>query len=179
MKRMLKALGATAAYFVGGLLALLAIIILMSFGCAVPPMDTAMKWGFRIHRHTLERLVAMKDEDTRMWKISPNPIWFLEHRGEISGRRWLKYWFLCKRAGVNGGVMKREKSSDTLLLVWSFGLVTGGSGKSYLHCGAPEQGLYHERACIDKKDSDSRQIEGSGERYKKIDRDWYILEEWD
>jgi hypothetical protein len=151
------------------------------------PSDAVLERRFNKERPDFDRLLTMMDEDRNMSRIAPDFTWRQDNvawpRPEsewgISNERWNDYKRLFSKTGLDDGITKPEKSSDTLLEVWSWGLVVGGIRVSYLHCGPPRDGSVHtEPPCLQNKDS-GRVEESSGDsyRFKKIAPDWYIFEE--
>ncbi len=168
----------------------LAVISLLWWGCAPhQPSDQSLEKRFYKQRADLERLVAIMDEDWRMSRIAPEFTWRQdsvawprpESQWGISRQRWDDYRRIFAQAGFEGGTTRREKSSDVMVVVWSWGIVPSGISVSYLHCGPPRNGYTHtEPPCIEKRDSGSGMHGHSTSycyRYKKITEDWYIYEE--
>jgi hypothetical protein len=165
------------------------VVILLLLWALRPnqPSDQSLQKRFYKHRPDLDHLVEMMDEDWQMSRIARDFTWRQDNlawpRPEsewgISRERWDDYRKLFSRAGFDDGTTRREKSSDVMVDVWSWGIVPSGVSVSYLHCGAPRNGYNHtERPCIDRKDSGSGMYSASYQyRYKKITEDWYIFEE--
>jgi hypothetical protein len=153
------------------------------------PSDQALEQRFYKQRPVLERLVAMMDEDWQMARIADDFTWRQDSvawpRPElewgISRRRWEDYRKIFADAGFGDGTNRREKSSDVMVFVWSWGIVPSGISVSYLHCGPPRNGYSHtEPPCVEKSDSGTGMHGHStsyGYRYKKITEGWYIYEE--
>jgi hypothetical protein len=167
-----------------------ALVALLWWGCGPhQPSDQSLELQFKEQRVALERLVAMSDEDWQMARIAPdflgrqdNGSWPRpESDWGISTKRWNDYREIFTEAHIQDGLTRREKSSDILIGVWSWGIVPAGVSLDYLHCGLPKHGYTHtERACFEQKESGSGLYGSSksyGYRYKKISEDWFILEE--
>lgn len=175
-------------YACGGIIG---VIVLVWF-CFGPhqPNDGLLAVRFYRHRSDLEFLVSMMDEDRQMSRIAPDFTWRQDNcawpRPEpewgISRARWDEYRGIFSRAGVQDGTTRREKSSDVLIYVWSWGIVPAGVEVSYLHCGQPRNGYTNtEIPCLEKRYAGSGMFGNStsdGYRYKKITEDWYIYEEY-
>jgi len=170
--------------------AILAVISLLWWGCGPhQPSDASLERQFNKHRPNLDRIVAMMDEDWQMSRIAPDFTWKQNNLGwprpesewGISKARWDDYRKIFIQAGCERGTTRREKSSDVILNVWSWGIVPAGVGVSYLHCGSPRNGYTHtEPPCTDNRESGSGLHGHStsyGYRYKKIAPDSYIYEE--
>jgi hypothetical protein len=153
------------------------------------PSDQKLVKEFYKKRLDLERLVSMLAEDSRMTRIAPDFLWTEdsvawprpESQWGISRARWDAYKSLFRRAGVDEGTVGRGESNETLFLVYAWGIVPSGTSVGYLHCGQPNSGYQStEPACIERKDSGSGMYGHStsyGYRYKKIAKDWFILEQ--
>jgi len=153
------------------------------------PSDAELERQFNRRRPDLERLVTMMDEDWQMSRIAPNFTWRqdsvawprAESEWGISSQRWDEYRSIFVRADFKDGTTRREKSSDIIVDVWSWGIVPAGVGVGYLHCGTPRNGYAHtEPPCIENQDSGTGLHGHStsyGYRYKRIASDWYIYEE--
>jgi hypothetical protein len=182
--KLLKVIGFTC-------IAILAVLSLLWWGCDPHrPNDQSLELRFYKHRSDFERLVAMMDEDWKMSRIAsdftatqdngawPRP----ESEWGISRARWDEYRKIFDRTGLDGGTTRREKSSDVMVDVWSWGIVPAESAISYLHCGTPRNGYAPvEPPCTEKRDSGRGMYGPSttfGYRYKKITEDWYIFEEF-
>jgi hypothetical protein len=163
-------------------------ISLLWWGCGPhQPSDASLERRFNKERPEFERLVAMMDEDRNMSRIAPTFTWRQdtvawprpESEWGISNERWDDYKRLFSKTGLDDGVTRPDKSSDTLLHVWSWGIVPAGIGVSYLHCGPPRDGYLHTAVpCLQNKDSGRGEYDpGDAYRYKKIAPDWYIFEE--
>ena len=131
----------------------------------------------------------MMDEDGGMSRIAPDFTWRQdsvawprpEPEWGISQKRWDVYRELFRKVGAEGGTIRREKSSDIVFFVWTWGIVPAGVSVGYLHCGQPRNGYLHtEEPCTENRDS-GRGMHGHstsyGYRYTKIDPEWYIYEE--
>jgi hypothetical protein len=166
----------------------LAGISLLWWGCKPhQPSDASLERRFDRERPEFERLVRMMEEDWNMSRIAPDFTWRQDNvawpRPEsewgISNERWNDYKRLFSQTGLDDGITRPEKSSDTLLDVWSWGLVVGGRSVSYVHCGPPRDGSAHTvPPCLQDKDSGRvEESPGDAYRFKKIAPDWYIFEE--
>jgi hypothetical protein len=162
-------------------------ISLVWWGCG-QPSDASLERRFNKERPEFERLVGMMDEDRNMSRIAPDFTWRQdtlawprpESEWGISKQRWNDYRNLFSKTGLSDGVTRPDKSSDTLLDVWSWGLAIGGTSVSYLHCGPPRNSYTHTAPpCLQTKDSGRVEYDKwEGYRYKKIAQDWYIYEQW-
>jgi len=153
------------------------------------PSDQSLEQRFFKQRVDLERLVAMMDEDWQMSRIARDFTWRQnsaawprpESEWGISRKRWDDYRKIFTEAGFGLGTNRREKSSDVMVIAWSWGIVPSGISVSYLHCGPPRNGYTHtEPPCVEKMDSGVGMHEHSTSydyRYKKITENWYIYEE--
>jgi hypothetical protein len=151
------------------------------------PSDASLERRFNKERPELELLVTMMDKDWNMSRIASDFTWRQDNlawpRPEtewgISKERWNDYKKLFIETRVSDGTLRREKSSDVLLVVWSWGIVPSGIGVSYLYCGPPRNGYAHtEPPCLENKDSGrAERSDGYIYRYKKIGKDWFIYEE--
>jgi hypothetical protein len=153
------------------------------------PSDAKLKQLFKQHRNDLERLVQMTDEDWQMSRIAPDFTWRQdtvawprpESEWGISKQRWDEYRSIFAQAGIKNGLTRREKSSDIIFFVWTWGIVPAGISVGYLHCGQPQKGYAHtEEPCIGDHDVGSGmhgQSTSYGYRYEKIAPNWYIYEE--
>ena len=181
--KLLKILGLVVVSIVG-------TISLLAWGIAPgEPSDRTLEKRFYRQRPDLERLTAMLAEDPQMTRIAPDFLWTQdsvawprpESQWGISRARWDEYKSLFKRAGVDKGAVRREKSKEALLIVYTWGIVPGGVSVGYLHCGQPGYGYEPtEPACIERKDSGTGMYGHStsyGYRYKKITDEWFILEQ--
>jgi len=131
----------------------------------------------------------MMDEDWQMARIAPDFTWRQdslawprpESEWGISKGRWDEYRNLFSKVGAKDGTTRREKSSDIIIDVWSWGIVPAGVSVGYLHCGQPRKGYVHtEEPCIENRESGSGMHGRStsyGYRYRKVAQDWYIYEE--
>jgi hypothetical protein len=85
------------------------------------------------------------NQDINMARIATNFTWkddnFAWPRPQsgwgISAERWDEYRSVFRSAGIAYGTNRKERSSDVMLLVWTWGLVTDGSYVFYVHCGSP------------------------------------------
>jgi hypothetical protein len=153
------------------------------------PSDAELERQFERHRSDLDRLVQMTDQDWQMSRIAPDFTWQQdtvawprpESEWGISRQRWDEYRRIFVQAGFRYGITRREKSSDIIVDVWSWGIVPAGVGVGYLHCGPPMRGYSPtEEPCIENRNLGSGMHGKStsyGYRYRKIAQDWYIYEE--
>ena len=181
--KILKVIGLTC-------IAVLAVISSLWWGCGPHrPSDESLEKQFTKQRPNFERLVKMMDEDWQMSRIAPDFTWRQdtvawprpESEWGISRDRWDDYRKVFRRVGAKDGTTRREKSSDIIVDVWSWGIVPAGVGVGYLHCGQPRNGYAHtEEPCSENQES-GRDMHGHstsyGYRYRKIAPDWYIYEE--
>ena len=172
---------------------LLGLIVLLTglwWACGPhQPTDAELERRFKKHRSDLDRLVQMTDEDWGMSRIAPDFTWRQdsvawprpETEWGISRQRWGEYRRIFDQAGFRDGLTRREKSSDIIVDVWSWGIVPAGVGVGYLHCGTPRNGYAHtEEPCIENREAGAGMHGNStsyGYRYKRIAPDWYIYEE--
>jgi hypothetical protein len=182
----MKTLKIIALLCAGGLV--LIVVLLWSSG-PNQPSDAELEKQFKTHRHELDRLVQMMNEDWQMCRIAPDFTWRQDNiawpRPEsewgISKQRWDEYRNIFIQAGFKGGLTRREKSSDIIVDVWSWGIVPSGVGVGYLHCGEPQRGYVHtEEPCMQNRESGSGmhgQSTSYGYRYRQIAQGWYIYEE--
>jgi hypothetical protein len=160
------------------------------WGCGPrQPSDTELERQFNKHRADLERLIQRMDEDWQMFRIAPDFTWRQdsvawprpESEWGISRQRWDEYRNIFVQTGFKDGTTRREKSSDIIVDVWSWGIVPAGVGVGYLHCGIPRNGYADtEPRCTDNRESGTGLYGHStsyGYRYKRIASDWYIYEE--
>jgi len=157
------------------------------------PNDRWLERRFNDQRADFERLASMMAEDHNIDLVDsgrtartdaddnlhlPATISALG----ISEARWNDYRTLLKRTGVNA--VRRRDSGSIVLDAWS-NVFIHGTHLAYMHCGSrdPSQG----RAtliwpCVERKDigngEDSSSQNGFAYtyHYKKIARDWYILQ---
>ncbi len=182
----MKLLTLIGAFLGGGLLLLTFLWVARA---PHQPSDASLLRQFKSHRSDLERIVGMMDEDSGMSRIAPDFTWRQDSvawpRPEadwgISQSRWNAYRELFRKAGVMAGTIRREKSSDIVFFVWTWGIVPAGISVGYLHCGEPRNGYLHtEEPCVEQRDS-GRGMHGKstsyGYRYKTIEPGWYIYEE--
>jgi len=169
----------------------LLILIMVLWVACTPrqPTDASLLRQFNQHQSDLERIAAMMDEDWGMSRIAPDFTWRQdtvawprpESEWGISKSRWDEYRELFRKAGIESGTTRREKSSDIIFYVWTWGIVPAGINVGYLHCGQPRNGYAHtEEPCIGRQVSGKGmhgQSRSYGYRYTKIDPDWYIYEE--
>jgi len=176
-----------ACFVLGGIVILIAVFWV---ACAPhQPSDASLLRQFNGHRSDLESIVAMMDEDWQMARIAPDFTWRQdslawprpESEWGISKGRWDEYRNLFSKVGAKDGTTRREKSSDIIIDVWSWGIVPAGVSVGYLHCGQPRKGYVHtEEPCIENRESGSGMHGRStsyGYRYRKVAQDWYIYEE--
>jgi hypothetical protein len=155
-----------------------ALLVPMLIWLFLPPSDTSLKRQFSEHRHELERLVQMADEDVQLIRISPSLVETVDGKqftssesdNGLSERRWVEYRGLFKSANLRDGLYKND--GDIFL---SFRRVERidpvGSSFGYLYCPALKQ-QYGFVPCIE----DGESGEGRGHRWKKLDSGWYIYE---
>jgi len=152
------------------------------------PSDLALERGFYRHRPELERLVAMMAEDSQMIAPSPPPESERGFSGDtilrprnVSRARWDEYKELFSRADIKNAAVSGWKSNESALVVYSWGNFPSSESVGYLHCGQPDHGYAPaEPACIERKDSGVGMYGHSssfGYRYKKIAKDWFILQQ--
>ncbi len=153
------------------------------------PSDAELEQQFNRHRTDLDRLIGMMNEDWQMSRIAPDFIWRQdsvawprpESEWGISSQRWGEYQNIFAQAGFKGGITRREKSSDIIVDVWSWGIVPPGIRVGYLHCGTPRNEDAHvEPPCLENREAGTGMHGHStsyGYRYKRIAPDWYIYEE--
>jgi hypothetical protein len=173
-------------------IAALSVISLLWIGCgtAAPSYESLEKQFYK-QRATLERLVAMMNEDSQIIRVDSN---FIGRRDNgawprpesewgISAQRWDDYRKIFGQTGFKEGTSRAVGSDDVLVIVYTEGLVTSGSAISYLHCGPrTNQQTYVEPPCKERKASGSGQYPAStsyGYRYKKLTEDWYIYQQSD
>jgi hypothetical protein len=181
--KFLKILGLLLAVFV-------VLLISLWWACSPhQPSDAELERQFKKHRTDLDRLVEMMDEDWQMARIAPDFTWRQdilawprpESEWGISKGRWDDYRSMFRKVGAKDGTTRRQKSSDIIIDIWSWGIVPAGIDVGYLHCGQPRNGYAHtEQPCIENQDS-GRGMHGQstsyGYRYSKIAPDWYIYQE--
>jgi len=154
------------------------------------PSDAELERQFVKHRSDLDHLTQMMDEDWQMSRIAPDFTWRqdtvvwprIESEWGISRERWDDYRNIFRKVGAKDGTTRRQKSSDVVIDIWSWGIVPAGVGVGYLHCGQSRNGYSHtEEPCIENRDSGNGmhgQSKSYGYRYRKIAPDWYIYEEF-
>lgn len=168
------------------------VVLLMSLWWAISPHqpnDAELERQFKKHQTDLDHLVEMMDEDRQMSRIAADFTWRQdtaawprpESDWGISRARWDDYRGTFRKVGAKDGTTRRQKSSDVIINMWSWGLVPSGVGVGYLHCGQPRNGYAHtEEPCIENRDSGSGmhgQSKSYGYRYRRLAEDWYIYEE--
>ena len=150
------------------------------------PSERSLERNFIRHRAEIDRLVQMKTED----KAVPAVYAYAESNTDFPGdgiprmseKRFNEYVPLLKSTGFET-VMSRGPD-DVYLDAWANSFIHG-THVGYLHCGPNGDGSLNTFAtwpCVEKKEF------GSGEddsvhngfyyvyRYKRIARDWYVLQ---
>ena len=169
----------------GGVGGLVAAGVALFFWSAQPPSDAALQSRFEKDRPALEAIVVMMEENPHMTRIADDFLLKDDQgwpravgHGGISIARWDQYRAEFHQARLHNGTMRLANSSDVKLLVWSFGLVTGGSSVSYLHCGTPTAGLKHlDPPCQGDLDSGSGTSGEESYRFKRLTDRWFIYQE--
>lgn len=171
---------------IAALFALVLVAFAALWWSSIPPSDASLQRQFVAHRADLDRLIAMMNEDNHMTRIASDFTWKDDNlawprpqsqRG-ITAARWDEYRALFLKARVKHGTSREEKSCDIELIVWTWGLVTGGMSTSYVHCGTPTNDLVHTQpACLAHKDAGTFSDDKEDYRYKRLTEGWYLSEE--
>jgi hypothetical protein len=176
---------------VGGVL----LFVLLHVGVGVwyrsPPSDASLQRRFYEHRADFEQIVKMMEQETHVETITKDSIirdddYLVSPRQPrgISDQRWNQYRDLFQRAGVafiqgdsrgGIGIVARPSIRFSIeALSLSYG---GGTDVRYVHCGSerPTDPKKAYLPCIERKESGELRDDVSL-RYKRIEGDWYILE---
>jgi hypothetical protein len=183
LMKFLKILGLILAVFV-------LLLVSLWWACSPhQPSDAELVRQFKMHRTDLDHLVEMMNEDWQMSRIAPDFTWRQDNlawpRPEsewgITKDRWDDYRSMFRKVGAKGGTTRRQKSSDIIIDIWSWGDSACGD-----RCGIsalrPASGrhAHTEEPCIENRDS-GRGMHGQstsyGYSYRKIEPDWFIYEE--
>src|ERR1700734_2412376 len=139
---------------IAGVISSVLILLLIALWWSCSPheaSDASLERQFTSHRRDLEGIVETMDEDWQMSRIAPDFTWRQdrlawprpESEWGISAKRWEDYRNVFRKADAQDGTTRRQKSSDVIINVWSWGIVPAGVGVGYLHCGKPRNGYAH------------------------------------
>jgi hypothetical protein len=163
LMKFLKILGLILAVFV-------LLLVSLWWACSPhQPSDAELVRQFKMHRTDLDHLVEMMNEDWQMSRIAPDFTWRQDNlawpRPEsewgITKDRWDDCRSMFRKVGAKGGTTRRQKSSDIIIDIWSWGIVPAGIGVAYLHCGQPRDGMLTPRSLASRTETLAEGCTGS------------------
>ena len=149
-----------------------------------PPSDDALRKRFAAHRVELERLVVMANSDAQLVQIGPRLVKTVdgkeygvsEVQTVISESRWAEYLKLLESAGVKDGLYRNAVTGDVFLRAHTLNKFSPLGTYGYLYCSPVNARRSTPRSvpCVEDRESAETGIY----RWKRIDSDWYIYEDF-
>ncbi len=134
------------------------------------PTDDDMIRDFTQHRQGYTTLLRMFEEDPKLGRLGDLAGDWPENPADagVDSARLARYRALMRDLGVES----LERSKGRVLFIMStYGLSVSGSSKSYLYSDTPPAPLVGDT----ERDADGP----TGEVYRHIEGNWYIVYEWD